>query len=48
MYVKDKRLHKDELYFSAKDEEEIMNLFLNLSPLVEMQNQINMQEIANH
>ena len=48
MYVKEKCLHKDELYFSAKDEEEIMDLFLNLPLLTEMQNPINIQQIANH
>ena len=36
MYVKDKRLHKDELYFSVEEEEEIMDLFLNLPPIAEM------------
>ena len=36
MYIKDKRLHKDELYFSVEEEEEIMDLFLNLPPIAEM------------
>ena len=48
MYVKDERLHQDELYFSVEEEDEVMDLFLNLPSLTEMQNPINMQEIANH
>ena len=49
MFVKDEQLHIDELYFNVgKEEEEIMDLLLNLQALVEMQNPIDMQHIANH
>ena len=36
MFVKDKRLHKRDLYFNVEEEEEIMDLFLNLPPTSEM------------
>ena len=42
MYVKNERLHHDKLYFSVEEEDKVMDLFLNLPPLTEMQNPINM------
>ena len=48
MFVKDERLHKEELYFNIEEDNEILDLFLNLPPTAEMHNPINIQNIANH
>ena len=47
-FVKDEQLHKNELYFNVKEDDEIVDLFLNLPPKLEMQNPFNMQHVANH
>ena len=48
MYVIDERLHKEDLYLNIEEDNDILDLFLNLPPTLEISNPINMQEIANH
>ena len=48
VYVRDERINNCDSYFNIDDDNEIMDLFLNLPPMTEMHNPINMQDIHNH
>ena len=48
LYVRDNRINSSEDYCSFNEDNELMDLFLNLPPMAEMQNPINMQNISNH
>ena len=46
--MSDERIDSSDTYFSIDEDNEIMDMFLNLPPLTEMHNPIDMRNIRNH